>query len=563
MYSKLNPVSRIINLVKLERREIIDVYFFAIFSGLIQLSVPLGVQSIIGFVVGGAVSTSLVILIVLVIGGVWLTGLMQINQMRVIEKVQQRIFARYAFAFSEKIPRVDLKKADSFYLPELVNRFFDVSILQKGLSKLLLEIPAASIQILFGLILLAFYHPAFILFGFLLLAILWLILYYTGSRGLQTSLEESQHKYAIAAWLEEMARAIKSMKFSSGSRLQAEKTDSRVSDYLDARTRHFRILLQQFFTLVGFKVIITAAMLIVGTHLLLDQQLNIGQFIAAEIVIILVINSVEKLIGNLDNVYDVLTSVEKLGKLIDKPEEANGVLPFTPGKKGVRLAMRDVAFGYEEQAFVLQRISLDIRPGEKVAVAGADGAGKSTLLKLFTGAYQDFKGSILIDQVPIGNYDLDSLRSRTGILLNQQDIFAGTIWENLTLSNPDADLSQINALAEQTGLSAYLSTLPKGYETYLDPTGKRLPRNVVQKILLVRALANNPALLLLEEPWSGIEEKNKKPIQDMLLKDLQATTILVATNDPVFLRQADKIIYLTGEGCRIVDGREPSLFPES
>ena len=140
---------------------------------------------------------------------------------------------------------------------------------------------------------------------------------------------------------------------------------------------------------------------------------------------------------------------------------------------------------------------------------------------------------------------------------------AGTIWENLTLSNPDADLSQINALAEQTGLSAYLSTLPKGYETYLDPTGKRLPRNVVQKILLVRALANNPALLLLEEPWSGIEEKNKKPIQDMLLKDLQATTILVATNDPVFLRQADKIIYLTGEGCRIVDGREPSLFPES
>jgi ATP-binding cassette subfamily B protein len=554
MSATLSPVARILNLVKLERREITTIYFFAIFSGLIQLSLPLGIQAIIGFVMGGVLSTSLIILISLVILGVLFTGVMQVNQMRIIEKVQQKIFVRYSFAFSERLPRLDLKKADSFYLPELVNRFFEISILQKGLSKLLLEIPTASIQIIFGLILLSFYHPAFILFGVLLLFILWLILYYTGSKGLQTSLTESRNKYAIAAWLEEMARVIKSLKFSSGNNFHQNKTDEKVTEYLIARTSHFKILQQQFFTLIGFKVIITAAMLIVGSVLLVNQQLNIGQFIAAEIVIILVINSVEKLIGNLDNVYDVLTSVEKLGKLTDKPVEENGTLPFNPGHNGVSLQMNNVSFGYTPANTVLKNISLQVKPGEKISIAGADGKGKSTLLKLFTGAYNDFEGSILVDDIPIGNYDLATLRSQTGILLNQQDIFQGTLLENITLGNPEISMNRVNELAVKTGLLSFVSSMTKGYDTELDATGNRLPRNVIHKILLVRALVNNPSLLLLEEPWQGLADDKKKQIQEILLYESRNTTLLVATNDTEFHQQCDKIIYLDENSCRVLEG---------
>ncbi len=542
MSAAANPVARIFNLVRLERKEISAIYFYAVLNGLIQLSLPVGIQAIIGFVLGGAMTTSLIILISLVVLGVLCTGMLQIGQMQIIEKIEQKIFVRYAFHFADHIPRLDLKKNDAFYIPELVNRFFEVPSLQKGLSKLLLDIPTATIQIVFGLILLSFYHPAFILFGLLLLLMLWLILYYTGSKGLRTSLAESSYKYSVAAWLEELARLIKSFKFSKGSQINLQKTDEKASAYLEARNQHFRILMFQFKVLIGFKVMITAAMLIVGSILLVNQQLNIGQFIAAEIVIITIIASVEKLIGNLDSVYDVLTSVEKIAKLTEKPTEKNGSYSLPANGKGVSVEASDLSFSYSDAPPVLQHLSFHINAGKTVCITGKEGSGKSTLLKLVSGSYPDFKGSLLLNGLPVGNYDLSSLRMQTGILLNQQDIFHGTLLENITMGNKNADLQQVIRLFNEVGLHTFLSTQKEGFDTWLDPTGKRLSSKVIHKILLVRALAGQPQLLLLEEPWQGIEEPYRSQIKKLLLKEYPGTTILVASNDADFARQCDQVI---------------------
>jgi len=415
------PAARIWNLVSLEKKDITAIYFYAILNGLIQLSLPLGIQSIIGFVLGGTMSASLVLLISLMVTGVLLVGLLQIGQMKIIEKIQQKIFVRYSFAFADRIPKLDLKKVDSYYLPELVNRFFDTISLQKSISKLLLDLPTAMIQILFGLILLSFYHPAFILFGAILLLVLWLILNRTGNKGLQSSLAESTYKYAVAGWFEEMARVVKSFKFSAGSTLHIRKADEKTTNYLKARTKHFLILLLQYKTLVAFKVAITAAMLIVGVILLLNQQINIGQFVAAEIIIITVINSVEKIIINLDSVYDVLTAVEKISKLTDKPIEASGTYQLQqPG--GISITAEKLRFGYDDRS-VINGLSFNIPAGKKITITGAAGSGKSTLLKLLTGIYTDFTGSLLLNNVPFANYDLSSLRKRTGIFFLHENIF--------------------------------------------------------------------------------------------------------------------------------------------
>lgn len=559
--SNVNPVARIFNLVKLERKEISSIYFYAILNGLIQLSLPVGVQAIIGFVLGGAMTTSLVILIILVVAGVYCTGLLQIGQMQVIEKIEQKIFVRYSFDLADRIPRLDLKRIDPFYLPELVNRFFEIPVLQKGLSKLLLDIPTASIQIIFGLLLLSFYHPAFILFGLILVLVLWLILYYTGNRGLQTSLSESSHKYAVAAWLEELARLIKSFKFSKGSQINLQKTDEKVSSYLEARNKHFGILQFQFKMLVAFKVLITAAMLVVGSILLVNQQLNIGQFIAAEIVIITIITSVEKLIGNLDSVYDVLTSMEKIGKLADKPVEENGSFVLADDENAVAIEAKNLSFGYTTEQNILNNISFVIQPGEKVCVIGSEGSGKSTLLRLVSGSYKDFNGSLLINDIPVGNYELSALRANTGILLNQQDIFHGTLLENICLGNSGADMQQIIALFKEVGLHEFLGSLKEGFDTILDPTGKRLPRSVIHKILLVRALIGKPKLLLLEEPWLGIEEPYRQRIREMLLKKYGGTTILVASNDREFAAQCDKTIDITPKNFLIKSSKKQTDEP--
>jgi ATP-binding cassette, subfamily B, bacterial len=536
------PLMRLGQVLKLEKKEIGAIYFYAILAGLLNLSVPLGIQAIINFVLAGALSTSMVVLILLVVMGVFCTGLLQIGQMKIIEKVQQRIFTRYSFEFAWRIPKLDMQKVDRYYLPEMVNRFFDTIVLQKSLSRLLLDIPTATIQVLFGLTLLSLYANIFIVFSLIVLLVLFLIIRLSGPRGLQTSLQESEYKYDVASWLEEIARVLKSFRFSKGSSLPIDKTDELVSKYLHTRTSHFKILMLQYWALVGFKVLITAGMLIVGSILLVRNEINVGQFVAAEIVILTVLSSIEKLIQSLDKVYDILTAVEKLGKVMDKPLENEGSLQLEPSGDGLNISIQNVNFGYIPERPILQQLNLEIRKQEKICITGTDGSGKSTLIKLLTGSYHHFEGSININGVPIGNYDPDSIRAATGILFHQQDIFNGTLYENITLGDKSISTEQITALAEEIGLQNFIQTLKKGFDTVLDPTGKRLPGGVVRKILLLRALIAKPRLLLLEEPWLGFDEEAKQKIQQYLLHKVPVTTVLIITNDTVFAAQCTRTI---------------------
>ena len=534
---------RVFSIIKLGSKEIYAIYVYSILVGLLQLSLPLGIQSIINFVMAGSFSASMVILITVVVVGVFLAGVLQISQMKLNEKIQQNIFVQYALEFAYRIPRIDIKSVDGSFMPELINRFFDVVSLQKGLSKLLLDLPTASIQILFGLLLLSFYNAVFIFFGLLLLFLLWLILKFTSKNGFDTSIEESEYKFAVAAWLQESGRIMKSLKFARSTDIAVTKTDDNVSGYLKARTSHFRILLVQYWALIIFKVLITLAMLVVGAILLIDQQLNIGQFVATEIVIITVLASIEKFILSLDKVYDVLTAVEKLGIVIDKPLEADGVVKLDTSK-GISIDANNVSFSFDKENKVLQDVSLKVPAGSVVCLAGPEGTGKSTLLRLFTGSYNTFEGQILINGLPIGNYSIESLRNATGIYFSQQDIFGGTLWENLALGECAYTPQEMAELADKIGLGQFLSTLPNGFATELDPMGRRLNKSTRQRLLFLRAIAGKPKLLLLEEPWEGLSDAAQENIIQFLKTEMKDCTIVVATNSQSFMKVADSVVHL-------------------
>ncbi len=252
----LKATTKLFKILQLDNKDISAIYFFAILNGIIALVLPLGIQSIVSFVLAGSISTSIIILVFIVLIGVFFNGLVQVRQMQVIEKVKQKIFTRYTLEFADKIPKLNLQKLDKYYLPELFNRYFDVPSLTKSIDKLLLDIPTALIQISFGLLLLAFYHPIFIGFGLLLVVIVIIIVRFTSNQGLETSIKASDYKYQIAAWLQEMSRVIKNFKFSKNTRLHITKTDTLIGHYLDARTEHFKILLIQYWSLIAFKIVI-------------------------------------------------------------------------------------------------------------------------------------------------------------------------------------------------------------------------------------------------------------------------------------------------------------------
>ncbi len=552
---RTSTIVKLLEILKFEKAEISSIYFYAILAGIVQLSLPLGIQSIISFVLGGAISTSMVLLMVFVILGVLIAGLLQVNQMKLIEKIQQQLFVRYAFMYADTIPKLNLQQINNYYLPELVNRFFDTVSLQKGISKVLLDVPAASIQIVFGIILLSFYHPVFIFFGLLLLLVLYLILATTGNKGLQTSQSESDYKYKVAGYLQEIARVINTFKFSRDSAMHIKKTDEYVSGYLRSRTSHFKILLFQYWTLIVFKLIIVSAMLIVGAILLVNQHINVGQFIASEIVILMIISSVEKLIVSLDNVYDVLTSVEKINKLVEKPTEAKRNVELQRSGNGISIETKDLYFGYTPEKVILHNLSFSIPAGSKVCIMGPNSAGKSTLLRLLGGAYSAFEGQLLINNIPIGNFDIRSVRSNVGVLLSIQEIFHGTIRENICIGDDTITYEQMDRLAKITGLKQFIDSHREGYEFETIPVGHHLPDKVTKKILLMRALIHDPQLLLLEEPWLGLEEQYVDQIQQYILERLVDKTVVVATNDAAFSAKCDIVLVMEKGTVRSIKQR--------
>jgi ABC-type bacteriocin/lantibiotic exporter with double-glycine peptidase domain len=546
--SLATAIRRFFSVIRIEKKEVSTIYFYAILSGLIQLSLPLGIQAIINFSQVAAGRTKLPVsmwlLIFLVVGGVLVVGIVQVNQMKVVERIQQRIFTRYAFEFTYKIPRFDIKRVDKYHLPELVNRFFDTISLQKGLSNLLLDIPLAIIQIVFGLILLSLYSPLFVLLGILLILILYIVLNLTAKKGLDASLRESDFKYSAAAWIEELARTFKTFKVSGKQNLHLQKTDKLVVGYLESRTDHFDVLKFQYWSLILFKLLVTATMLIVGAVLLIEQQLNVGQFIAAEIVILTVLSAVEKLILSLDKAYDVLTSLEKLSKVTDQQLEDSSANIYTRNYNGISIKLNQLSFGYKEDKNILHDINLEIKPGSKVCIKGEAASGKSVLLELLAGGFPDTQGAVLVDGLPIGNYNIESYRRQIGVFYHEQDIFKGSLYENITMGDSSIDPSHLLELAKVVGLDVYITSLPKGFDTELNPTGKGMSSIIAKKILLVRAFATSPALLLLDEPFEIAGAENCERIADYLIK-LKNVTVVVVTGDTNFASQCDQVITMS------------------
>ena len=540
-------VSRLFELIRFDKKEIGNIYVLAILGGIIQLSLPLGVQSIISFVQAGEISTSLVILILLVVVGVLVAGYIIIIQKKIIEKIQQKIFIRYAYEFTEQLPKLDLKSIQSYYLPELINRFFETTSLQKSISKIFLDIPTATLQIFFGLILLSFYHPFFIFLSLVLILLVIAIISLTFKKAIETSLDESDYKYKLAAWIQELARVLKSFKYSRNTNYHLKKSDELTTGYLQSRTMHFNVLLIQYWSLIIFKVLITFTMLSVGAYLLVNQQLTVGQFIASEIIIITTLSSIEKLIATLENVYDAFTSIEKLLKITERPKEKQGEILFTSNAQShVLYKINNMNFSFQENTNILNNINLEIQANEKVCIMGNDGAGKSVFLKILSGIYTATKGTVFVNNIPIQNYSLDSIRDKIGLLTNKQDVFEGTVLDNITLGN-DISFDTIYATASQIGLVNFLQELPDGLDTKVQPFGNQLSTSAVEKIILLRLLVHEYEIMLMDEPWIRSESNIRTTVIQYLLQQ-KNQTIIVVSNDETYASKADKIIYLNKNG---------------
>lgn len=544
MIDENTPWNRFLNLLALEKKDIAQIFYYAIISGILALSLPLGIQAIVNLIQGAQISTSWVVLVTLVTLGVILVGVLNLMQLRIIETIQQRIFVNSSFELSYRFPKITMEALRNKYPPELANRFFDTLIIQKGLSKVLIDVPAALLQVIFALILLSFYNPLFIVFGMILLVAVYLVFLYTAKKGLSTSLEESKFKYKVAHWIQEIARSIVSFKLSGKTNLAIHKNDILVEKYLKARESHFKIIKLQYIKLIVFKALVTSGLLLIGGILVLNQKLNIGQFVAAEIIILLVISSIEKLILGLETLYDMLTSIEKLGSIFEIPlEPQDGETPNFD--KGIFIELDAIKYEVANKSKpILVNISLNINPKSRIIIQGESGSGKSSLLRVLSGIIKPTSGAMIINGFDAKGVNINHYRGHLGLSLSEEFPFEGTLRENLTYGDHSISDEEILNVLNHIGLSKFLRDSPKGLNTILYPEGKQMSYTISKKIVLGRAILKKPKVLILEDALDQFSKEETQQIIDYLSKSTNPWALIVVSNNNYWKTYCNEVINL-------------------
>lgn len=538
----MTPFKRFYNLLQLDKRDVYQIIFYAAFAGLVNLSLPLGIQAIINFIQSGQLSVSWIILVILVTVGVGFGGVLTILQLRIVENLQQRIFVRSSFEFAYRMPLIKFKEMYSEYAPEKANRFFDTLMVQKGTAKLLLDFCTAFLQVGLGIILLVLYHSFFMVIGLLFIVILWVIFKFSYKDGLETSLNESKFKYKVAAWLQEIARNRESFRRKGAFEYALERNDKYATNYVNYREKHFQVMKKQYIQLTIFKVIVTAALLSIGGFLVIHHQMNIGQFVAAEIVIVLLINSVEKIIFGLESFYDVLTSVEKIGQVTDMEISC---IPQTSDKteKGINIETESINYNYpQHNKKSLKNINLKISQGEKIILTGTNGAGKSTLLRLLSGVLEPESGAMYVTDNYMNRLSEDTYRAQAGTYLQGDTLFAGTIRENIVFGNEELNSDDLKWALDNVGLTPYIKNFRERIENQIHPGGRELSASDVQKILLARSIVSKPNILFLEDPVDKMDELTSSKIVDFLLSEENDWTVIVTSKNDIWKSKCSRMI---------------------
>ena len=521
-----SPWKRLGELLKLDKREVSQLYIYAIFSGIVSLSLPLGIQSVIHFIQGGEITTSWIILVFLVICGVILTGVLQIMQLRITENIQQRIFTRYSFNLAYKFPRFDREFLKGKIPAELMNRFFDVINLQKGISKVLLEFSSAFLQIFFSLLVLAFYHPFYIAFGISLIILIYIVFRPIIKKGFETSLEESKYKYKTAYWLQEIAKTNWSFRLAPNSPHALNRIDEHVQDYLSSRESHFKILWKQYMWMIAIKAIIVASLLGLGGYLVIDQQMNLGQFVAAEVLIILILSAIEKIIQSLETLYDVFTSLEKLGQITDVP---------TTFDDKERNPDTDSLFPIElinvEQENLVQIFSIE--SNKSIFVKGGH---QQAIVKLFQ---ELIDPSISKTTKPRWNKTIpDSERLAANLeqfswFSHNTQLFEGTLIDNILMSRENLTLADLEKAIQTLHMDYFVAQKAEGYNFYLSKANKVISEAERERLLIAKAVVNNPKLLLISFHGSTFNADEQNEIIGNIEKNYPSITILCASNENI------------------------------
>lgn len=521
-----SPTERLFSIIKLERH---DIYFLAILTfgyGLLGIATPVAVQALVNIVTMGGVLQPLYIVSFILFIILIFAGSLYVLEGYVVELIQRRIFIRNALDVSKNAQGVQIQVYDNQNPVELMNRFFDVVNLQKSAAVLLTVSLTALLQGLIGSIILMFYSIYFLVIIIIMILLLFIIVFVLGKRATPTAIDESQAKYRMADWLETIARNGYLFKFFNAAQRTHEQTDALAIEYLNKRFIHFKILLLQNISSAALYAVIGTAMLMLGGALVIQGQINLGQFVAAELIIFGVLAAFVRFINKLEYYYDMLAALDKLGILYDLPQETSGKhIPIDDHYHEINL--QDVCFAYTSRIVPIQDISFQLSTGESLSILGASGSGKTTLISLLTGLRTPDKGHINLNGIDLRQLNLTHYRKQIG-LASKVEIIDGSILDNLKLGRDEISISLINQVLDTLELTEDFAKLENGIDTKLTAFGAPLSTTQMQRLMLARAVISQPDILIIDGLLDSLTSEELSAIL-ALFKQYQSHWILIVT----------------------------------
>lgn len=540
----MKPLARLQGLLKPEWSDISIVMVFAFVVGLLMLATPIAVEALVNTVAFGSFLQPVFILALILLTFLTFSAAMRALQTYVAELVQRRLFARVAGDLAFRLPRVETEAADGKYLPELTNRFFDIVTVQKVAAQLLLDGLGLILSAVIGMAVLAFYHPWLLGFDVVMMASIAFITTVLGRGAVNSAIKESKNKYYMASWLEDISRCPTAFRTAGGTDLALERTDRLVHEYLEARQSHFRILMRQIVFALGLQAVASTALLGLGGWLVIDGQLTLGQLVAAELIVTVIVGAFAKLGKHMESFYDLLASVDKLGALFDLPTEHHDGIMEMEASGPARLQLDSVKHRKAVDRSQLHDIvNFRLQPGETGAILGTSGSGKSTLLDLIYGLRFPTAGHVTIDGFDPQDLRSDVLRSHVA-LVRKSEIFHGTLEENIHLHRASVTSADVRHALEQVGLYDQVLRLPDGFDTRLNGDGAPLSGTQRDLLCLARVLAGRPRLLLIDGLLDSVSDEELETVMEAITAPDRTWTLVLATGRRSIADRCDRVLKL-------------------
>lgn len=543
-----SPIKRFFGLIQPEMKDVWTLLAYGLVSAVLYLAFPLAVSALVSNVSFGAQSApfqqGLLVLSFALFAVLMFSGVIRGLQYYVAEVIQRRIFVRLAADMAYRLPRVKAGALDGVHAPEMVNRFLDVVTVQKNTTLLLLDGFNLVLGSSIGLLVLAFYHPFLLAFTLAIIIALTMIVVVLGRGAVTSSIKESICKYDMVSWLEELARYPRLFKGPGGYEMATRRADELARSFLDARSSHFRILFRQISSLLLLEIVASSALLLVGGWLVLNAQLTLGQLVASELIVSGIVASLSKVGKKFEAWYDMLAAVDKLGHLVDLDiEPQHGSFPKNQAAGSTIKAVK-IGFAYKDQREIFRDLSFEVPAAGRIALMGPEGSGCSTLLDILLALRFPTSGYIEMDGLDIRSWNLDELHKHV-MLVRPQDIVNGTIVENIRLGRPEIGLERVQEVLKLVGLSDDVLALPAGVHTELITGGLSFSSRQRIRLLLARALALQPKLLLLDDLFDGMDAASMSQLSSVILSSDLPWTVILTTRDPLVAAKCSQQVSLT------------------